>query len=38
MVHWYYFQKRVTYYETLIWPKSTVEMSQKQNNKNDKEV
>lgn len=28
MVHWYYFQKRDTYYKTLIWPKSTVEMSQ----------
>lgn len=29
MVHWYYFQKWVTYYKTLIWPKSTVEMSSK---------
>lgn len=29
MVHWYYFQKWVTYYKTLIWPKSTVEMSPK---------
>lgn len=29
MVHWYS-QKRLTYYKTLIWPKSTVETSPKQ--------